>query len=325
MQTYYAPPEAAPVREKFVSADWMRMSRVENSSWDSSVAELLSGYYDNDASSSSYNVEGTSSAEYSWGPPTPPLDRDPSSSDSSASSPMSLDFEDLPEIPFISAADSAPVHRCEDRDSYSLRDDNISERSFWSNLVRQNRSRTDSSDRPVALLGQTHYRVVSPSRCRAPSVSSTTTTSSRSRPAPAKSILSSSSSIRTRTGRSPPSVKFLDMPTIHYEEENECDYDDDYDNNDEHASQAGPEGRPKFAFIRRLLRSKKDTEKTTQGRPVISGPYPLWDRPSPARTPVDRRKAASLRSVRSNGSLRSIRSCSSRLQTYLGRLNGKEP
>ncbi|CAL1696603.1 unnamed protein product [Somion occarium] len=323
--------------------DWMRLSRVENSifrqnSWDSHVAQLLSEHSFSSRASTSYQSEDNAiPVEYTWTPPTPTLDSDQSSSRRSSlqSIPTSEYFDELPEIPFISAA--IPLDQCLDEEDVSLQDDNVSERTFWSNLIRPSRVRT-TSERSLALLGETNHRVLSPTRCRAPSVSSNA--SSRSKPAPAKSILSSSSSIRTRTGRSPPSVKFLDMPTIHYEDEHENEYnyadesDDDDDNDDEQydPSPAGPEEKKwPFGFIRRLvgLNPSRKPPVSTSGRPVISGPYLLWDPPRPqARLggpPTNKRRAASLRSVRSNNSLRSIRSCSSRFQSYWTWLSGKDP
>jgi len=194
------------------------------------------------------------------------------------------------------------------------------ERHFWSSFVRPNVPK--SLDKPSFLLGQTSQRVVSPTRHRAPSVSSTS--SSRSRPAPAKSILSSRSSIRTRMGRSPPSVKFLDMPTIHYEDEDEDFGDLDQSN----CNPKTPNKKWTWTFLKQLVSSpRKPAAPPPPERPTISGPIPLWETAHIVRRSLDDRRpsGANLRSVRSNASIRSTRSTQSRLQTYWGRLGGRDP
>lgn len=197
-------------------------------------------------------------------------------------------------------------------------DDSHGERTFWASVIRPSASR--SSDRSIPILGHMNDRPLASGRQRAPSVSSTA--SSRTRPAPAKSILSSSSSsTRTRaTTRSPPSVKFLDMPTIHYEEEDEA----------EPARPASPPDSGKRGFLQ-WIRGTSKRAQPAQERPSISGPFPLWETP-PRRTHSSgtpsvrsmKSGAPSLRSMKSNNSLRSIRSCSSRLQTYWSRMTGHD-
>lgn len=192
-------------------------------------------------------------------------------------------------------------------------DDGHCERTFWASVIRPSASR--SSDKSMPVIGHMSDRLLAPGRQRAPSVSSTA-----SRPAPAKSILSSSSSsTRTRaTTRSPPSVKFLDTPTIHYEDEDEA----------EPARPALPEDSGKRGFLQ-WIRGSSRRAQPVQERPSISGPFPLWEAPprrshSSGAPSVRSMKsgAPSLRSMKSNNSLRSIRSCSSRLQTYWNRVTG---
>ncbi|KAK7694228.1 hypothetical protein QCA50_001408 [Cerrena zonata] len=326
--------------EDKAAVDWVRMSRLENGSWDNQIARLLAEYSYSKRASTSYDTQDHAiPMEYTWTPPTPTLDSDRSSGSrrSSLQSIPSSDFDELPEIPFV----SPPLLDQDDN-----KDDPNSSQTFWSSLIHPpTRSRTPSNERSVALLGEARHRVLSPARCRAPSVSSNA--SSRSKPAPAKSILSSSSSIRTKTGRSPPSVKFLDMPTIHYETEPEeehhgpdhdCDYDYDPDAYDErydtHSSAGSEEKKWSFGFIRQIARRKSRASISTS---IISGPYPLWEQPPPSsasiasrtrttgRPPLERRRVTSLRSVRSSGSLASIRSCGSRLQSYWSWFSGKDP
>lgn len=196
-------------------------------------------------------------------------------------------------------------------------DDSHGERTFWASVIRPSASR--SSDRSIPILGHMNDRPLASGRQRAPSVSSTA--SSRTRPAPAKSILSSSSSsTRTRaTTRSPPSVKFLDMPTIHYEEDEA-----------EPVRPASPPDSGKRGFLQ-WIRGTSKRAQPAQERPSISGPFPLWETP-PRRTHSSgtpsvrsmKSGAPSLRSMKSNNSLRSIRSCSSRLQTYWSRMTGHD-
>ncbi|KAI0793338.1 hypothetical protein C8Q75DRAFT_804163 [Abortiporus biennis] len=312
------------------------MNRENNSSWDS---ELVEAYSQSARTvSDDFHPGSVIPMEYTWTPPTPALDSDQSSSFDSTT-----DLEELPEIPFISAPHSIYPSPFDQVDA--LGSDSLSERTFWSSVVRPNHSKSSSDPSPILILGQTNRRVISPSRRRSSSVSSTA--SSRSKPAPARSILSSSSSsIRTRKGRSPASVKFLDMPTIHYEDD-EDDAGFDFDADEFYPPRTtGPTEKNKTAFglgfIRRLFGSGSNSSPSSSGtsngnskgknkftgptRPTISGPFPL-DAPRPMRRSLDSQRPsnASLRSVRSNSSMRSIRSASSRLQNYWGRLSGKDP
>lgn len=279
------------------------------------------------------------------------MDSDQSSSRLSVDSNPESELDELPEIPFISAAHH---YRGKSIEEDPTQDESSVEHAFWSSIVRPSLSRS-SSERLVALLGHTNHRVISPSRQRVPSVSSNA--SSRSKPAPAKSILSSSSSVKTRRGRgrSSPSVKFLDRPTIHYEEEDVGEVEEEeFEHLPEarfiptaaqqnqslesrHQAPVEKEKKRRFEFFRRLIGGSsspngKKFVRAEPERPVISGPYPLCDSPT---TRSLRRggsvpgslgsRSESIRSVKSSGSLRSTRSCSSRLQSYWGRMSGKDP
>lgn len=265
-------------------------------------------------------------------PPTPTLDSDHSSSQLSIESPSLSELDELPEIPFISTADvlesdNGAANANADTYDFNAVGNTVDERTFWANIIRPNLSRS-SSGRPAAVLGQTNQRVLSADRCRSPSVSSTA--SSRSKPPPAKSILSSGSSIRTCKGRKSPSVKFLDAPTIHYESDEDEDDESQYEPPC-HSLSKSPSGI--FGFFRRIVSSPlplSNKKSRAPERPVISGPIPLWEAPRRrARRSLDESgrggRAPSLRSNRSTTSLRSMCSSSSRLQTYWGRVTGKDP
>ena len=127
---------------------------------------------------------------------------DPFASQLSISSASSSEIVDLPEIPFVSTVPSCSGEDYEDEDDLGT--------PFWLRR-RPAVSTTSSSERQIAILG--HVADRHHTRERSGSLSSTA-----SKPAPAKSILSCSSSIKTKKGRSPPSVKFLDMATVHYED-----------------------------------------------------------------------------------------------------------
>jgi len=341
--TYYSATQCQGINHVWTKR--MRMDRENNSSWDSSLAGSFAESDHSPYTPARSHEDAPLPLEYTWTPPTPTLD-----SDQSSSLVSTIELDELPEIPFVSTPPTIYESPFTDDDDDYISTGNVSERAFWSSLIRPSHSRS-SSDPPFAVLGQTTHRVVHPKRRRSPSVSSNA--SSRSKPAPAKSILSSSSSIRTRKGGSPPSVKFLDMPTIHYEE---WDYDDDEEEFDFDADQnfpprtTGPSDKKSsgvkfgFGFIRRLFNSsststsnrgkispppppspKKQARSSESRRPNISGPYPLWEAPRPARRSLDGQSDHSIRSVRSNGSMRSIRSCESRMQTYWGRFGAKDP
>ncbi|KAI8983400.1 hypothetical protein BD414DRAFT_515869 [Trametes punicea] len=335
--SYYAVPNC----DGGVWADWRHSERTASCSWASSSSTTLQ-----DASYSRRSNDPTQCSaipiSYTLTPPTP----DSTDSDVSSSSRLSMEsipeFDDMPEIPFVSAqvayADEwIPSSHCPaeqgriDESCYEVP-------SFWSSIVRLRPSASKSSLRSSsgsAVFGQTTVRSLSPSRAsrkRLGSVSSLA--SSRTKPPPAKSILSSGSSLRTRAKA--PSVKFLDMPTIHYDEGYPCDFDDDHDGDGDgdgegatgHGPGSGssmsppPAKKAKKALggilsLRWLFGPSKVENRTlpaTPARPAISGPYPLWD--SPSRRVRGPGGAASLRSVKSSGSLRSVRSCGSRLPTY---------
>lgn len=241
------------------------------------------------------------------------------------------DTVELPEIPFIASLSFSSIEE---------EDEEEEEEGAWPTLMQRTPS-SSSSDRQLAVLGQTPQRILSHSRQRSGSISSTA-----SRPAPAKSILSSSSSIKTRKGRSTPSVKFLDVPVVHY-----ADEDDLHDDIPQLWSsdrltrpvfaRTVPDTPPVasgkkrvFSLLTWFTSSSKWKTKTTSEKPSISGPFPLWD--APRRSESIRRcgsptSGKSMRSVRSTSSLRStrsmrsIKSCTSRMQGYWGRLSGKDP
>ncbi|OSD05839.1 hypothetical protein PYCCODRAFT_1182661 [Trametes coccinea BRFM310] len=272
------------------------------------------------------------------------------------------EFDDMPEIPFVSAqvayADEwipSPELRADEREARVDESCCEASPSFWTSLVGLKPSTSKSSDGSgslsgswrlragSALFGQTPARSLSPertSRKRAASVSSIA--SSRTKPAPAKSILSSGASVKTQTqprrlGKAP-SVKFLDVPTVHYDDDYPRGYDDDDDEDDEGeddedgfrraSSLMSPPPKKKAKTLGGLLSlrwlfgpSKVENRAATPSparlaRPSISGPYPLWDSPSRPARGRDMNSAASLRSIKSSQSLRSVRSCGSRLPTY---------
>ncbi|CDO72731.1 hypothetical protein BN946_scf184990.g14 [Trametes cinnabarina] len=295
---------------------------------------------------------------YTITPPTPDsTDSDVSSSHLSTDS--IPDFDDIPEIPFVSAqvayADEWIPSSDLQAEGQAYVDQSGSEASssFWTSLIGLKPSTSKSSDGTgslsgslrlrsgSALFGQTPTRSLSPeraSRKRAASVSSIA--SSRTKPAPAKSILSSGSSAKTqsptrRIGKAP-SVKFLDMPTIHYDDDypRDCDEDDEDEAEDgsrRASSPMFPPPKKKAKTLGGLLSlrwlfgpSKVENRSATPrpaptsalGRPSISGPYPLWDSPSCRGHGAGMSSGASLRSMKSSQSLRSVRSCGSRLPTY---------
>lgn len=237
------------------------------------------------------------------------------------------EYEEMPEIPFVSAAIAYPDGWVNpDRPPEDTRAVVGSQTSFWSGIIGMRPSTSKSSaDSHSPVLGQVNERIFAPSRVRKRSGSVSSIASSRTRPAPAKSILSSSSSVKTRR-RKAPSVKFLDMPTIHYEEDR---YDDDHEREPSSCMSPPPpkkaRGLSGFFSFKWLFgpsshsSSKASAKATATDRPTISGPFPLWDSPPrPTRggsRGVPGSSAASLRSMRSAGSLRSVRSCSSRLPT----------
>lgn len=302
----------APRRDSQIWADWLHSEQAVSSFWDSSPSSTLVDDSDFPVPQD-INENDEFPLGYSFMPRAPdsPLSA-ASTSLSQSSIDSTSDYDELPEIPVISSA-SIPYRNGWNHTGGHCRDesDDSCERSFWASVIRP--SASHSSDKSLPVLGQFNERLVPPKRQRAPSVSSTMTASSRTRPAPAKSILSSSSSIRTRTLRAAPSVKFLDMPTIHYE--------DEYDPPLPPCSPAAPSEKRKPSLLRWFLGAAGRKSQAVPDRPTISGPFPLWETP-PRPVPVS---AASLRSMRSKDSLRSVRSCSSRLQTYWNKVTRKDP
>ncbi|KAI0828249.1 hypothetical protein BC628DRAFT_105486 [Trametes gibbosa] len=332
--SYYAVPKC----EGRVWSGWQQSEQIGSSSRASSSALTLKDVplylspFDDPSNCSAIPIS------YTLTPPTP----DSTDSDVSSSSQLSMEsipeFDDMPEIPFVSAAvayaeDWIPSDRPAE---HRHLDDSCASSSFWSNIIgRSSPKSSTGTSATSAVVGYTSARDISPSRTsrkRAGSVSSIA--SSRTKPAPAKSILSSADSVKTRR-RKAPSVKFLDMPTIHYD-------DDDFTHDEDEESDVNEEGRPrgsppstssspppkkKAKVLGELLSfrwlfasfSKVENRATAPTRPAISGPYPIWDAP-PRRArgaaAGNSTSAASLRSAKSSGSLRSVRSCGSRLPTY---------
>ncbi|KAI0374547.1 hypothetical protein BV20DRAFT_517299 [Pilatotrama ljubarskyi] len=367
--SYYAVPKC----DGRVWSDWQQSQRDGSSSWASTSvmtlkdASLYPTAFADPAHCSAIPIS------YTLTPPTPDSITDSDVSVSSSSSQLSMEsipeFDDMPEIPFVSAAvayadewmiaPDRPAEQARCGTPCPSPSSASSSPSFWSGIVglRPSASKSSStsasstSDTSSPVLGYTSVRSISPSRAsngsrkRAGSLSSIA--SSRTKPAPAKSILSSGSSVKTRKHKAP-SVKFLDMPTIHYDDEYPCGgEDEEYDEcgrratGSPSASKSSMSPPPKkkvkglsgFLSFRWLFgpSSKVENRETRRrapdagpGRPAISGPYPLWDSP-PRRARGDagsshaKSSAASLHSVRSNGSLRSMRSCASRLPTYFPR------
>ena len=275
---------------------------------------------------------------------TPPT---PSATDSDASSSqISMEsipeYDEFPEIPFVSAAIASPGTwiSSEGLAECARADDGITSTSFWTGIIRMRRSTSKSSadsSASVPVLGYTNERIIAPSRTRKRSGSVSSIASSRTRPAPAKSILSSGASVRTRKHKAP-SVKFLDIPTIHYEDD-DCNDDDPHEPSScmsppppkkarglsgffsltwlfrSQSSSAPAPASPKAAPAKSKAHTAHRASGPTSasGRPDISGPFPLLD--STARRGRSGGSAASLRSMKSSGSLRSMRSCGSRLPT----------
>ncbi|KAM5532755.1 hypothetical protein V8D89_013552 [Ganoderma adspersum] len=336
--SYYAVPQS----DGRIWADWQQSGRNRNYSWSSSSSATLG------EGSSSLRRSPTKVPQcrptpisYTLTPPTPSAtDSDASSSQISMES--IPEYDEYPEIPFVSAAIASPNGwmSSEGPAQRARADDGITSTSFWAGIIRMrqstSKSSTDSSV-SVPVLGHTSERIIAPTRTRKRSGSVSSIASSRTRPAPAKSILSSGASVKTRRHKAP-SVKFLDMPTIHYE-------DDDSNDDDQHEPSScmsppppkkakGLSGFFSFTWLFRSstasapassspkavppkTRPKANTvpraSGTTSGRPDISGPFPLLD--STARRGRSGGSAASLRSMKSSGSLASVRSCGSRLPT----------
>ncbi|EKM60745.1 uncharacterized protein PHACADRAFT_246859 [Phanerochaete carnosa HHB-10118-sp] len=218
---------------------------------------------------------------------------------------------DVPEISSTTASSTTSTTDFEDNDDGS-----------WPGPMQ--RTPSNSSPEPSDAVAT---EILTHTRHRSTSISSTV-----SRPAPARSILSTGSSMRTKRARAPPSVKFLDMPTIHFEDEDE----DASPNVPSPSSTALTKSRVFgfFGWLATVGKGKK-MESLVPERPPISGPFPLWEKPLRRNDNACRSAGAadtrSIRSVRSQSSIRSamsfrsIRSCASRVQGYWSRLNGRDP
>ncbi|GJE87838.1 hypothetical protein PsYK624_039210 [Phanerochaete sordida] len=291
-------------------AEWMRSSRGSKSP--TSVTTFFSCEQDEDLEDVGSPVLDIPLADFiissaDWAATT-------TCGDPFASKPFSS--SDEPEISSTGTSSTTSTTDFEDED-----DDDL-----WPEPMQ--RTPSSSSSVPSGIISP---RAPAHTRHRSTSITSTT-----SRPAPARSILSTGSSMRTKRARAPPSVKFLDMPTIHYEDEDE----------DEGGASPGvPSPTSATSTKNRVLgfiswltavgKGKKKEEPPVPERPCISGPFPLWEAP-PRRSDSTRRTASasdarSIRSVRSQSSLRStrsfmsVRSCASRLQGYWHRFNGRDP
>ncbi|KAI0700437.1 hypothetical protein BC835DRAFT_418739 [Cytidiella melzeri] len=294
--------------------EWPRSNKAVNSSWGRSAPRAVAD--DEDLPSPLLEIDDdiAHALQCVWTASSSSSDSDPFASRSSVSSASVLDGIDIPEIPFIS--------ELPEEDEQEL------VTPFW--LRRRPAVSTTSSQRQLAVLGQAAERHFVHARQRSGSISSTA-----SRPTPAKSILSSSSSIKTRKGRSAPSVKFLDMPTIHFEDD---DDEKPYVPTKEYGTGKtkvwGPsKGRKRNWNVLEWFVSsskKRKTHAVASDRPLISSPLPLCEgrRPSvddPTGGRYAHMDARSIRSVRSTSSMRSVRSCASRFQGYLTWLGGKDP
>ena len=174
------------------------------------------------------------------------------------------------------------------------------------------------SDRCVPSLSPTHSsplhtRPRGPSVSSIPSVATTSSTaSSVSKPysPQSKSILSRTSSASTKNSLAK-SVKFADIPTIHYSYDDDCEdsYDDcELDLSRPPTPPLSHKGNAMRGF-RRYIWTPKQMQPAplpplslSSSRPVISGPLVLGS------VGVDYSDGASLRSTRSNESGRSERS-----------------
>ncbi|KAI0090010.1 hypothetical protein BDY19DRAFT_941880 [Irpex rosettiformis] len=298
----------APRSDDPLLREWLRSNRATSSQWANSTSQTLVD--DEDLPSPLFEIDDdiAYALKCVWQTASSSsTSSDPFDSRLSISSASASEVVDLPEIPFVS---TLPLE-----DEYE--DDDDLGTSFW--LRRHPAvSTTSSAERHIAILG--HVTDRHHSRERSGSLTST---------APAKSILSCSSSIKTRKGRSAPSVKFLDMPTIHYEDDDEeqSSYmpEPEYTNNRQAPSirDSARSRKRGWSILDWFLSPQKKTKshKAAPGHLVISSPLPLCEgRRFSNEGPIGGRypgsDARSIRSVRSNGSLRSVRSCASRLQEY---------
>ena len=166
------------------------------------------------------------------------------------------------------------------------------------------------ADRSVPLLTQTdirtqHARRRGPSISSLPSVATASSSSSFSKPSSphAKSILTRTSSASTKNSLAK-SVKFVDMPTVHYGYD-DC-YEDGYDDCEIDSSYPptpplSPKGKPLRGFRRYIWPSWRSQHSVA--RPVISAPHTLGS----IQSQLDQSDSASIRSTRSAGSTRSDR------------------
>jgi hypothetical protein len=194
------------------------------------------------------------------------------------------------------------------------KEDQFQEQTLWSSLTT--RRHTRSSSEPV--LGHTHPRRRRPAPIP-PRPSSTSSSSSSTDTRPEKSILHRTSSMATtKSVKSMKSVKFVDMPTVHYdygpvyahhEDEEEDDYGYEISSQCKEMTMAEYEGsrakeRDKFQSrsLWERIQQPRATKSKSEIRPAISGPYRLsHGGTSSCPSLLDRADGGSLRSVKSCG------------------------
>jgi hypothetical protein len=172
------------------------------------------------------------------------------------------------------------------------------EDAAWPAIIRPR----SKADRSVPMLGHSKSfnhdtRPRGPSVSSIPSVATASSSSSKVHSRQAKSILTRTSSSSTKNSLAK-SVKFADMPTVHY------DYDEDSYDDCEIDSPTSPipsRDKPLQGFRRYIWPSWRS--QPVASPPQISAPLVLGSIKSPAE-PSD---SASVRSTRSNGSVRSER------------------
>ncbi|KZT23841.1 hypothetical protein NEOLEDRAFT_1136016 [Neolentinus lepideus HHB14362 ss-1] len=181
------------------------------------------------------------------------------------------------------------------------------ERSFWSSVIKPVWSKGSREPKNVALFGNTH-RVQLPSRRRRSSSTSSTSTAYTKASIGPKSILTRTPSNATSTltsspkRRSPPSiksiksVKFADEPTVL--PERICR---------PYPMSPPPSPSESPGMVKRLRRSLSKTQMPPPGRPMISGPFPLWEAPLLAERASCRSSSrSSIRSTTSSSRLRTL-------------------
>ncbi|EPQ61052.1 hypothetical protein GLOTRDRAFT_113519 [Gloeophyllum trabeum ATCC 11539] len=222
-----------------------------------------------------------------------------SSSDADMSEDLSFQYATYPSIRYERSQLSPHDEKEEDE-----------ERSLWLKFVKPALSKESKDPKNVTLFGHMH-RVQLPTRRRrrSSSTSSTSTAFTKTSAGP-KSILARTPSNATSTltnspkCRSPPSiksaksVKFVDEPTYCTEPCRPAPL-----------PMSPPPTRiaaDRPGMVKRLRRSLSKTELVAPERPVISGPFPLWEAPLLADRASCRSSRGSIRSTRSSSRLRTL-------------------